>query len=374
VSRPGAVLSLALIAACAPRAPSGSGGDPRLAPPALGDGLEVATPGQVAMNAADLSSWLASAAADQHRDLRSVLVARKGRLVVEAYFDGADRDTPHDVRSVGKSVTSTLAGIALHEGRIASLDLPLARLVPEMASSPAGKAGVTLRRLLEMRSGLAVDDFDPRPGAFGEEAMDAAPDRLRFAVSVPMAAPPGERFAYASLNTMLLGRAIAAATGRDLADYAREKLFAPLGFGRWQWRRDAQGQVIAQGNLLVRPRDLLKLGLLFQQGGRWHGRQVVPAAWIAEATGSRSTLPEDPTTGLGTLYRGYGYQWWTGSERAGAGAATVPLYFASGNGGQRLFVVPDRELVVVVTSAAYNRIRGHHRAHAILRACLAACR
>src|SRR5687767_13895957 len=134
-----------------------------------------------------------------------------------------------------------------------------------------------------------------------------------------MAAVPGERWQYSSVNTMLLGRIVSASTGRDLAAYADEKLFTPLGFKRWEWRRDSQGHVVPQGNLSIRARDLLKFSLLFQQRGRWRGRQVVPDAWIEEATVSHSTLPTHAATGLGDLYKGYGYQWWTGATATSSG-------------------------------------------------------
>jgi CubicO group peptidase (beta-lactamase class C family) len=351
-------VALTLLCGCAGRTP---------APPALTDGLAVGTPSQVGLRPSSLTSMLA-AADDEHRDLQSILVARHGRLVVERYFNGGGREVLHDVRSAAKSIISTLVGVALAEGRIADLDRPFLSFLPGQAAAAGAQARVTLRDLLQMRSGLAADDDDPRsPGE--EDKMVASPDWLRFALALPMATEPGERWAYASLNTMLVGRILAAVTGQDLEAYAREKLFAPLGFGVYRWPRSPDGHVIAQGNLSLRSRDLLKLGLLFADHGRWQGQQLVPRRWIDEATAARTTFAPG-RNGFGDLYRGYGYFWWTGIEQLGS--RSVPLYFASGNGGQKVFVIPELDMVVVVTSSAYSRPYAHARSHAILRACLRA--
>lgn len=335
--------------------------------------FEIATPADGGLRSSDLSSLVETARRDERKDLRSLLIARRGRLVLEEYFNGTDRETRQDIRSAAKSITGTLIGIALQEKRIASLDASLASVFPAQMpdADRSDKAHVTVRQLLEMRSGFDADDWNDDPKSPGTESrMEVAADRLIFALHVPMAARPGERWQYSSVNTLLLGRIVSAATGRDLAAYADDKLFTPLGFGRWEWRRDAQGQIVPQGNLSVRARDLLKFGLLFQQRGRWHGRQLVPEAWIDEATTSHSTLPSDADTGLGDLYKGYGYQWWTGSTKTAG--ATRSYYFASGNGGQRLFIVPSLDLVVVVTSSAYNRGYAHRRAHMLFERVLTA--
>jgi CubicO group peptidase (beta-lactamase class C family) len=343
-------------------------------PPASVEEIGMAAPVEVGLVPDILARMVSDAADEPHRNLTSVLVASNGCLALEAYFNGAQRETLHDVRSVAKSVTGTLVGIALHDGAIASLDAPVLGFFGEARAQPspgaaAPQAPITLRHLLEMRSGLDADDWWDNPQSLGTESrMEASPDRTAFALAVPAVAPPGARWQYSSVNTLLLGRVVALATQRDLEAHAREKLFAPLGFGRYEWRRDSRGEIVPQGNLAVRARDLLKFGLLFEGKGRWQGRRLVPEAWIVEATRARSELPSDAATGLGRLYKGYGYHWWTGEEPTRSGA--TPFYFASGNGGQRLFIVPRWRLVVVVTSSAYNQGYAHQRAHGILRAIL----
>lgn len=349
-----------------------AGATPALAPPALPDGLDVASPESVGLRRDVLESLLDSGAADLNRDLKSVLVARQSRLVVDAYFNGSERETLHDVRSAAKSITGTLVGLALHDGRIPSLETPFLELFHRYApatTATAGKWNVSIRHLLEMTSGFDANEDDPQtPGS--QDRMEATQDWVRFALDVPMAAPPGQRWAYASINTVVLGEIVSSVTGRDLEHWAKEKLFAPLEFGAYHWRRGPQGQVAAQGNLSLRPRDLLKFGLLFLQEGAWRDRQLVPRHWIVEATSPRIELPRDEETGYGELYTGYAYHWWTGAEQVGP--RTVSFYFASGNGGQRLFVIRDLDLVVVVTSSAYGLGRAHRRSHAILRQILSA--
>jgi CubicO group peptidase (beta-lactamase class C family) len=120
----------------------------------------------------------------------------------------------------------------------------------------------------------------------------------------------------------------------------------------------------------VRSRDLVKFGLLFLHRGKWQGRQLVPSRWVREATRPRTQFTDRRAGGYGDLYKGYAYHWWTGEEQIGSLA--LPFYFASGNGGQRLFVIPDLDLVVAITSSAYGLGRAHRRSHRILREVLAA--
>lgn len=303
-------------------------------------------------------------------DVRSILIARRGQLVYEEYLGGADSEMLHDIRSAAKSITGTLVGIAIHEGAIGDLDARVLDFFPVAAATRMPeKEKLTLRHLLLMRSGLDADEDDPT-SAGSEERMEAAQDWVRFALDTPMAADPGEQWAYASVNTVLLGHILSTATGRTLEEYAQEKLFRPLGIDRYRWHRAPLGHVVAQGNLSIRPRDLLAFGLMLLQSGRWEGRQLVPEAWICDATLAHTVLPADPATGYGDLYTGYGFHWWTGQEHVRG--ETLPTYFASGNGGQKLFVIPDLEMVVVITSSAYGKERAHWRSHAILRRCLAA--
>lgn len=309
---------------------------------------------------ADPNAVLARWDKDEHPDLRGVVVLRDGRQIAERYYNGARADELHDIRSAGKSVTALLVGIAIDRGAIRSLDDPVARYWTAAAGSAAG--AVPLRDVLTMRSGLAADDDDPAsPG--NEDRMDAAADPLAFARAVPRADPPGARYRYNSLTAYVAGIVVAEATGMRMADFARRHLFAPLGIARWRWDADAAGVTKGQGNLRLTTGGLATLGEMVRSGGRWRGRRIVASAWIADML-----APKVGIAAADPYADGYGYFWYSRAQRIGD--ATIPVSFASGNGGNKIYVVPACRLVVAVTSSAYGRGYGQRRSEAILRAVL----
>jgi CubicO group peptidase (beta-lactamase class C family) len=332
----------------------------RLVPPALNDGIAVGTPEQVGLQPARLQSLLDRLQLDPFPDLHSLLVWRRGQLVLERYFNGASRDDLHDVRSAGKSVTSALVGIALDQQALASIDHPMLSFFPDHRPPQRANAWIeriSVRHLLEMRSGFDADEERPESAGY-EDKLAAAQDWLQFALQVPVTRAPGSAWAYASLNTMLLGRIVEAATGRDVQAVAEEFLFAPLGITSYQWERAPDGHIVGQGNLWVRGRDALKFGLLYLHHGQWHDQQVLSPRWVEESTRLRTPLALDN-------YVGYGYQWWRGLELSGD--HQVEFAFASGNGGQKIVVVDALEMVIVITSTAYGLGRGQQRSHSIIR-------
>jgi CubicO group peptidase (beta-lactamase class C family) len=329
-------------------------------PPLLNDGIAVGTPAQVGLQTAPLQSLLDRLQADPFPDLHSVLVWCSGHLVLEAYFNGASGDDLHDVRSAGKSVTGALLGIALDRRALAGVDLPMLHFFPDHPPPKSDNQWlkrITVRHLLEMRSGFDADEDRPESAGY-EDKLIAAQDWLQFALQVPVTRAPGSAWAYASLNTMLLGRIVEAATGRDLQDFADQFLFRPLGVTAYQWERAPDGHIVGQGSLWLHARDALKFGLLYLHHGRWHGRQLIAPGWVAESTRLRTPLALDN-------YVGYGYQWWRGS--APSGDRQVEFAFASGNGGQKIVVIDSLGMVIVITSAAYGLGRGQQRSHMIIR-------
>ena len=190
-----------------------------------------------------------------------------------------------------------------------------------------------------MTMGTEWDEFsipytDP---ANSETAMDSATDRYRYVLDRAIVMEPGQRWTYCGGATALLGRIIARGTGRPLHDYARAVLFDPLGIGPTDWYTGGDGEPIAASGIRMLPRDLVRIGQMMLRGGVWDGRTVVPAEWI-----TRCTTPVVPVDER----REYGYQWWLGrSER---------FWSAAGNGGQLLYVLPERDLVVVTTAGNYN--------------------
>jgi len=315
-----------------------------------------------ARDAPPLETVLSQWDQDAHPDLRGVVVMRGETVVAERYYNGETADALHDIRSAGKSITALLLGIAIDRHRIASVDETVQRYWPEAKGSAIGD--VALGNVLTMRSGLAADDEDEAsPGT--EDRMDAAPDPLAFVRGVPRAAPPGSVYRYNSVTAYVAGVVTARATGGTMADFARGALFAPLGIARWQWQADAAGMTKGQGNLSLAARDLARIGAMVLGKGRYHGRRIVSANWLRDSLAPRVAIGKtDPYAD------GYGYFWYHKVHTI-AGRA-IPVSFASGNGGNKIYVVPSRHLAIAITSSAYGKGYGQRRSEDILKAILAA--
>ena len=305
------------------------------------------------------------------RNLHGVVVMRSGQLVFEQYFTGHDErlgmplgqvafgpDTLHDVRSVTKSVVSLLYGIALEDGHVPPLECPLLEALPDYPDLERGPARMRIRvkHALTMTMGTEWNEgipySDPRND---ERRMAVAADRYRFVLDRSLTTPPGERWNYNGGATAVIAALVARGTGRPLLDYAKERLFDPLGIEHLAWMSDNGREPSAAAGLRLRPRDVAKIGQLVLDGGRWEDRQVVPAAWLKESV--------EPRIDVEPLVR-YGYFWWLGA--ASVGDIPAPWIAAVGNGGQRLFVLPELELVVAVTAGRYNQPDGWRTPVAVL--------
>ena len=338
------------------------GGEPALARPQAE--WRTARPETVGVDQAALAQLAADVRAGRYSNIHSVLVVRRGRLVMEEYFAGEDErrgqpigrvqfdaETLHDVRSVTKSVTSILMGIAIAQGKIpGGVEAPALDFFPEYADlrTPERQA-IRLRHLLTMTAGLEWDEHsrpysDPRNS---EREMDAAPDPVRYVLERPIVAPPGARFEYSGGNTAVLARIIERSVGKNLDAYAEEVLFRPLGIARHEWLTDQTGAPLAASGLRLRPRDMAKLGLLYLNDGRWRGRQIVPQDWVRASLSPHIVVSERPTG-----FQRYGYQWWLGTARRGE--ESVAWSCAVGWGGQRILLVPSEDMVVVITAGMYG--------------------
>lgn len=309
-------------------------------------------------------------------NLHGLVVERRGTSVAECYRTGKDRPvyslfrhkvdfdaaTRHDLRSVSKSVTSLLWGIALAEHKVPPLDARVLDLLPELANlKTAGRQDITIAHLLDMTSGLAWNES----GGYGvrnpEFGLYWRGSQAHYVFDRPMAAPAGQRFNYNGGGTAVLAALLEKGAGMPLPEYARRRLFAPLGITDWEWLTDFRGRPLAFAGLRMRPQDLARIGRLMLQHGRWNGTQIVPAAWI------EASLQPHVDTGDGLQY---GYQWWHGKTRAlGREQAWTAAF---GNGGQRLFVVPGLDLVVVVTAGVYDDEAGAMRVNRLFQQIAAA--
>jgi CubicO group peptidase (beta-lactamase class C family) len=342
-------------------------------PTAIGDGWPTATPESVGLDGERLCGIAARLAAT-NANVHAVIVVRHGKLVFEQYFPGYDEPwgmgggrhefdatTKHDMRSVSKSVISLLVGIAIDRELIKSADEPVVKFFPDYSAvkSP-GWDNVTLRHLLTMSSGMQWDENrawkDPEND---EPRLGSEADPYRYVLSKPIAVPPDTVWTYNGGGTDLLGNIIERVTGQSLEAFAREALFAPLGISDWEWMKYRNEHVASAVGLRLRPRDAAKIGQLVLNRGEWAGKQVVSAKWIEQ-----SITPRFQAIGyFGGLFY-YGQQWWMG--RTLSGDKDVKWIAAMGLGGQRIFIVPELDLVVVSTSGLYGSGRQGHAALDIL--------
>ncbi|WP_199183861.1 serine hydrolase [Novosphingobium sp. HII-3] len=232
---------------------------------------------------------------------------------------------------------------------------------PEAKNSAIGD--VAIKDVLTMRSGLAAFDADPAsPG--NEDKLDAAPDPIAFLLSAPRADPPGSRYRYNSLTAYAAGVVVAKATGSSMADFARTALFEPLGILHWKWALGAAGYTKGQGNLSLTARDCAAIGEMVRGQGLYEGRRIVSANWIRRAVAPLVGISDsDPYA------EGYGFFWYSKNQQING--QVVPVSFASGNGGNKIYVVPSRRMVIAITSSAYGKGYGQQRSEALLRAILA---
>lgn len=333
--------------------PPGPDGRPvryRCTPPApQADGVAVGETGPGTLSCAVAEQIVNGVLDGTYPDVRAIAVHHNGALVLEEYFYGYDQDWPHQMRSLTKSVVSLLAGAAIDRGLLRADEPVIARLgYPSIANPDPRKARITLADLLSNQSGLGCDDRDgASPG--NEVKLYDTDDWPKAFVDLPVVAEPGTIGRYCSFGFKAVGRMIELAAGKPLPEFAQEVLFDPLGISpaQWHWTYVLdRSQRNEFGQIYLRPRDMLKLGLLIQQRGAWQGGRVVSGSWIDAAVSKRSRV-DDSDYGLGIWHRWYGVPTANGTQR-------VETIMLSGNGGQKVYVVPSLDLIVVFTGGAFN--------------------
>jgi len=335
-------------------------------PDQLRDGWRTARAESVGIDEAALTTMVQSIidgdpSARRPNLIHSVLVAHRGRLVLEEYFHGYTRETPHDIRSAGKTFASIMLGAAMESGAPISPDTRVYELMAGLGpfeNPDPRKARMTMAHLLTHTSGLACNDNDENsPGNEGQLWNQPNPNYWQYTLNLPQAFEPGERYAYCSANLNLVGGALNAATGESLPELFDRTIARPLQFGPYYWNVMPNNEGYLGGGAYLRPRDLLKVGQMYIDGGVWRGRRIVSREWVERSTSPRIEVSPE-TTGLseeefGNFYgRGVdGYAWHRNGVRVGD--RVVEEYEANGNGGQLLIVVPEYDLVVVFTGANY---------------------
>lgn len=283
--------------------------------------------------------------------IHSILIARNGKLVLEEYFAGFQRDFVHDTRSAAKTFTSVLLGAAMLGGAGISPETPIASVLAyaaPFANPDPRKQRITIANLMTHNSGLTCDDNnDASPG--NENTMwsqSAQPDFWKFMLDLPMATDPGTRYAYCSGGMNLAGGALTVGTKTWLPELFDRTLARPLQFGHYYFNLTPTLEGYLGGGMRIRPRDLLKVGQLYLNGGIWNGKRIVAQSWVTRSTSQQIDA---------SIKDGDGYAWHRATLKSGT--RTYREYEANGNGGQFLIVVPELDLAVVFTAGNYGDYR-----------------
>jgi CubicO group peptidase (beta-lactamase class C family) len=321
------------------------------APLAQRDGWQPARAGDAGMDEELLRAFVERimttdpAGADAPR-IHSLLVARHGKLVLEEYFFGFTAEQTHDLRSASKTFTSLMAGIAMDHHRALTIDTAIDPLFPR---NPAGnRAPITIGHLLTHSSGLACDDNDDAsPG--NEEVMQnqqKQTDWYRYFLDLPVLHAPGTTYAYCSGGINLVAGVVGKTTGTWLPEFFDRQIARPLQIEQYHMNLMPTGDAYGGGGIYMRPRDFLKLGQLYLNGGVWNGKRIVSDEWVKSSTAHQIRTNTGGSDG-------YGWHRYT----LRAGGHDHQEYEASGNGGQFLIVVPDLDLAIVITAGNYNQYR-----------------
>jgi CubicO group peptidase (beta-lactamase class C family) len=324
--------------------------DYRYHPPAgLHDGIAVGDIAQSDLGVATANAIVRAILDGTYKKVHSVLLYQRGKLVLEEYFYGYSAGRTQQLRSATKSVVSALAGIAIDRGALSGVN---ARVLPLMSyasydHADPRKAAMTLDNFLSMSSGLDCDDHSSTsPGR--ETVLDDSPDWVKATLDLPMINDPGTKGYYCSGGVSVVGRMTENAVHMLLPEFAQKHLFRPLGIARsnWTWNYDLTNADKEYSQIHMRPRDMLKLGILYADGGRWHGRQIISESWAHTSTAEHSHVDNVS----------YGYFWWRPwlNVETSTGSQHVDVVAAQGNGGQKIYLVPQYDLVAVFTAGGYN--------------------
>jgi len=295
----------------------------------------------------------------EFRKINGIVVIRNGKLLIEEYFNGENRDSLHDPRSVGKSFASTMVGIAGSEGYLKGEEQTLKDFYPvrSFANYSPEKENVTLKDLLTMSSAFDGDDNDgDSPG--NEENMYPTDDWVKWTLDLPVSPTrPRDQWHYFTAGAMLLGDILNKTAPGGLEKYADEKLFGPLGIRR-QWQYTPQHVPNTAGGIRLNALDFAKYGQLYKNGGKWNGRQIVPKTWIDKTFTKYRAIPGRP----GEFY---GYLFW--NKQYEVRGKRYETWYCTGNGGNKIFVFKDLPLVIVITASAYGQPYAHPQVDRMMR-------
>jgi CubicO group peptidase (beta-lactamase class C family) len=353
-------------------------------PQKTSDGWETAGLDDVGMDKRLLGELIERIVDKEIRNVHGILIVKNGKLVFEEYFEGytfaysgpwssllrfrGERrdfgiDTPHNLASVTKSLTSALVGIAVDRGHIQDVDDQAFSYLPRYSHlRNVQKDRITLGHLLTMTSGLRWNELELWLGDMDHDLIQlfVVSDPLAYVLSKPVVADPGTTWYYNGGGVNVLGHVIREASGLRIDEFAERHLFAPLGITDYQWDHINSDLIHASGNLKLRPRDMAKFGYLYLNGGRWKGRQILSEEWIAASTARSVTIPwSSLAQKMHEQYAyipeshgdGYGYLWWLKTYQVDG--KPVEALQATGWGGQWIGLFPELDMVVVLTGGNY---------------------
>jgi CubicO group peptidase (beta-lactamase class C family) len=330
-------------------------------PIAASDGWPVGTLREVGMTApplAELVRTLSVPPTSVHDpDIHGLLIARHGKLVVEEYFHGYSRTKPHDTRSAAKVLAAILIGSVMRDHADFRLTTEIYDLLYH-GSPPADldprKKRMTVEHLLTMSSGYDCDDWDgTRPGS-EDVIADEHPDVnvYDYTLQLPMELEPGKQAVYCSINANLLGKVVSVAADQPLLDLFRQRVAEPLQIEHYYLNLQKTGDPYLGGGARFMPRDFMKLGQMMLDGGVWKGRRILSAEYARSAGARHVQLRDQNPKSYEYLAMRYGYLWWTVNYPYKG--RTLQAYFASGNGGQEVMVIPELDMVVATYGGNYS--------------------
>jgi len=272
--------------------------------------------------------------ADDLDQLHCLLLSRDGVLISEEYFHGSIRDSLYDIRSVTKSVTATLIGIAIDKGYIEHIDQTMGDYIgPEIYLLEPDKASISINNLIRMSSGIPWKEIGPE-SEFAEWVN--APNQVNYILDKEMTYTQGTQFNYSDGNAHLVSVILTEVSGMNSLAFAETYLFDPMEINDYAWYTDKQGYYYGGVTMDMTPQGLLRFGQLYLDKGIYEENRIVSEEWISEATESHIS-----TGNIIPYQNGYGYFWWTGSKNG------HDYYFANGYGGQFIVVIPDQDVVIV---------------------------
>lgn len=297
-------------------------------------------------------------AENRFKNLTGIVIIKDGKLLLEEYFNGSGRDSLQDTRSVGKSFSSALTGIAIKEGYLKSENQYLKEFynLKQFKNYSAQKDNVTIKSLLTMSSGFEGNDDDSEsPG--NEENMYPTQNWVKFALDLPMSGnETGKKWSYFTAGVVVTGDILDKTVPEGLKNYADKKLFQPLGITRYQWQFTPQQKPSLAGGLRMRVLDFAKFGQLYKNDGVWNGKTILDKDWIKKSFTNYFTDQSG--------FEGYGYLFWR--KVYTAGNRSFEAFQSSGNGGNKIIIFTQIPVVIVITAQAYNKPYAHQQSEKIV--------